>query len=390
MLRNKDILIVSDVDWKGHWVCEQHIARLLSESNRVIYVEQTRTLLAFLRKAGDTTLHAKLQLIREGIRQLGKNLFVASPPLLLPFRYLPLVYQINQRIRRFWLRRLLRKLDVNLPIVITFDPDSAGIIGGLNEALSVYYRNDRHDRRGLWFNPDFYVDKRETELMRRVSLVVALSRGLSMKSRKLGVKTLVVPNAVDAESYLRALEAKGIEPTDIGKISRPRIGVVGMLDWRIDVDLLQAVAERNSSWSLVLVGPVNSFDERMFEKLRSFKNVHFLGRKEVDRLPFYARALDVGLIPYKINEYTNDILSLKLFEYSAVGVPTVATPMAELEAYSAVVSLARNAEELEKSVANHLSGNCKQASQQLVEFAKRNTWHRRVDQLSKAIQHELG
>ena len=69
-------------------------------------------------------------------------------------------------------------------------------------------------------------------------------------------------------------------------------------------------------------------------RLRSLENVHFLGGKPVDALPGYLKALDVALIPYKLNELTRNIFPLKLYEYLAAGLPIVAAALPELEPFA--------------------------------------------------------
>ena len=381
MLQGETIVIISDVDWRGHWVCEQQISSLLSEQNRVLYIEQTRTLLSFLNKSGDTSPLNKIKLISRGVQKRRDNLFTVSPPLILPFKYLPVIYQVNQTIRLLWLKRIMKNLSFNSPIVITFDPDSGAMIGQLGEKLSIFYRNDNHDKRGLWFNPNRLVKKREAQLMNKVDLVCALTNGLARICRECNANTFVLPNGVNLELF----SGSSGEPEDISEIPHPRIGIIGMLDWRTDVELIEILAHNHQEWSIVFIGPVNPSDHKMFKKLRTMANVHFLGLKRVSDIPRYMKAVDVGLIPYKITEYTRDILSLKIFEYSASGIPTVATPMPELLKYSEFIDIADGHREFEDCILALIECPDRKKSEKLFEFVKSNTWLARVEQLSQII-----
>ncbi len=382
--------MLSDVDWDGHWVCEQQITHVLSKTNKVIYVEQIRTLLAFFNESGwDITPLRKIALIRKRVRQLTSNLFVISPPLLLPFRYLPIVRQINQRFLVYWLKGLLRRNEAKDGILITFDPDTAGVVGHLGERLSLYYRNDNHDKSGIWFNPDRLVSLRESALMRKVDLVCALSNGLAAKSRKLNVRTEVIPNGVNTDMFSDVLRLTIDEPADISGIPRPRIGTIGMLDWRTDVALLENLALNRRDWSIVLIGPVNGPDKLLFDNLRQLKNVFFLGRKKVSDVPIYIKSLDIGLIPYKIDDYTKGILSLKIFEYSAMGVPSIATPMPELFPYSEYIDFATNASDFQSRISATLKTHSEFQRKRLQEFALRNSWQQRAEHLSCVIQNGI-
>jgi Glycosyltransferase len=353
-------------------------------------VEQTRTLLAFLRKdGGDTRPLEKLKLIGRGVRRISDNLYVISPPMLLPFRYFPIIYELNQKSRLIWLKHVLKTLEIRNPILITFDPDSGEIIGRLGEKLSVYYRNDHHDRRSLWFNPDSLVRRREETLIRRVNLVFALSRDLATKCES-NQNTHVLPNGVNIAQYEQVLNEDEKVPTDIAGIPEPRIGIVGMLDWRTDVHLLEELATRQPTWSIVFVGPIASKDRVLFERLLTLQNVHFLGLKRFDEVPRYIRAMNIGLIPYKINEYTRGILSLKLFEYSAAGIPTVASAMPELQPYSGIIDIATTPDEWEASVRIKLSSHSTANASELIDFARRNSWAERVEEMSRIIQRQAG
>lgn len=217
--------------------------------------------------------------------------------------------------------------------------------------------------------------------MNKVDLVCALTNGLALKGRECNANTFVVLNGVNLELF----SGDGGEPADISEIPHPRIGIIGILDWRTDVDLLEALAQKHQEWSIVLVGPVNSAHHKMYKKLRTMANVHFLGSKSVRDISRYMKAVDVGLIPYKINEYTRDILSLKVFEYSACDIPTVATPMPELLSYSEFIHIANGPTEFEDCILASLNCPDSKKSQKLFEFSKSNTWLARVEQLSTII-----
>jgi glycosyltransferase involved in cell wall biosynthesis len=378
------VLVLSDVDWGGHWVWEQQVSALLSESRPVLYVEQSRTVLAgFAPAGGDTPFDEKRRLIRSGVRSASPNLLLVSPPLLLPFRYLPVICAANQWRRARWVNALLRGYSRDAPAVLTFEPDSRGMLARMNRSCAVYVRNDNHARRGLWFNPDRIVARRERALIRHVDAVVALSQGLAQPAVACGAQTHIVPNGVDARLFR---DSEGHEPQAMSRVPRPRIGVVGMLDRRTDVRLLETLAVRHAEWSLVMVGPVSSRDKGHFVGLRSRPNVHFLGAQQVADLPGYIGALDVGLIPYVINEYTRRILSLKIFEYSAMGVPTIATPMPELLRYAPNVSLCDGATQFERRILDALCSRSAERRAELIRFAEDNTWATRAKQVAAIIE----
>jgi hypothetical protein len=120
-------------------------------------------------------------------------------------------------------------------------------------------------------------------------------------------------------------------------IPRPRIGLVGCLDWRVDESLLVSLMVGQPDWHLVLAGPrVDPWGRR----LKRVPNVHWLGRVPVDRVRPIIRDCDVTIIPYRLTDWTRHCLPVKVFEYLAEGKPVIATPLPELDLLCDVVTIA--------------------------------------------------
>lgn len=104
--------------------------------------------------------------------------------------------------------------------------------------------------------------------------------------------------------------------------------------------LLEELFLKNPRWQLVLVGPIQKGVP--IQNLRRMKNVHFLGPRCHDRVPGVLRRMDVGLIPFVVNEFTRAINPLKVYEYLAVGLAVVASRLPELERFHGLVRLESN------------------------------------------------
>jgi glycosyltransferase involved in cell wall biosynthesis len=94
-----------------------------------------------------------------------------------------------------------------------------------------------------------------------------------------------------------------------------------------DFDLLEAVAKSQPSTSFVVVGPVDPGSKKRADSLASLANVTFLGPRPSDQMPAYVSALDVGLVPFVVDDMTRAVSPLKMYEYLAAGVPVVASPL---------------------------------------------------------------
>jgi glycosyltransferase involved in cell wall biosynthesis len=121
---------------------------------------------------------------------------------------------------------------------------------------------------------------------------------------------------------------------------RPVAGYVGVVDERLDLDLLADLAERLPDWTLRVVGPLAKIDD---STLPRSANLEYLGLTPYEELPAVMAAFDVALMPFALNEATRSISPTKTLEYLAAGLPVVSTPVPDVVAdYSDVVHLAED------------------------------------------------
>lgn len=180
----------------------------------------------------------------------------------------------------------------------------------------------------------------------------------------------LLPNGVPDFFFERAISHAD---DSIHKLPHPRIGYLGNIFSHLDFPLLEELCQRHPDWHLVLVGPVES--ERAVAGLRKFANAHFLGPRPYDQVPSILRALDVGLIPFVDNQFTRAINPLKLYEYLAVGLPTVATRLPELERFEGVIRLEKSiAIDFEAAITKILAMDRDTAGRVLVDSARPYSW----------------
>ncbi|MET0274481.1 MAG: UDP-galactopyranose mutase [Phenylobacterium sp.] len=134
------------------------------------------------------------------------------------------------------------------------------------------------------------------------------------------------PSSVDVAHFAKARTAL-VQPADQADIPRPRLGFYGVVDERMDLDLIAALADARPDWSVVIVGPVVKIDPA---SLPQRANLHYLGGKTYDELPAYLAGWDVALMPFAINESTRFISPTKTPEYLAGGRPVVSTAIVDV------------------------------------------------------------
>jgi glycosyltransferase involved in cell wall biosynthesis len=159
-------------------------------------------------------------------------------------------------------------------------------------------------------------------------------------------------------------------------------------DERLDLDAIEALAGADSSWQIVLVGPIQPGDVDE-ARLARLPNVHLLGGKPLADLPAYLKGLDAALIPYKINELTRNIFPLKLYEYLAAGLPVVAAALPELAPFADRVGLAAAPAEYPRLVREALGTDSSEARAARSAFAAANSWDARVEEISDLVEEML-
>jgi UDP-galactopyranose mutase len=134
------------------------------------------------------------------------------------------------------------------------------------------------------------------------------------------------PSSVDRNHFAQA-RAIDASPDDQAPTGRPRLGFYGVIDERMDLELIAALADAHPEWSIVMVGPVVKIDPA---ELPVRANIHYLGGKTYDELPVYLGGWDVALMPFAINDSTKFISPTKTPEYLAGGRPVVSTPITDV------------------------------------------------------------
>ena len=167
----------------------------------------------------------------------------------------------------------------------------------------------------------------EEELFARADLV--FTGGMSLFQAKRGRHPSVhaFPSSIDAAHFGRARRADRKEPADQAAIPGPRLGFFGVIDERLNLDLVEAVAALRPDWNLMMIGPVAKIDP---SSLPQRPNIHWLGSKSYDELPGYLGGWDAGFMPFALNEATRFISPTKTPEFLAAGVPVVSTSITDV------------------------------------------------------------
>ena len=167
----------------------------------------------------------------------------------------------------------------------------------------------------------------ERRLFARADLVFTGGHSLYEAKRAHHGRVHVFPSSVDAAHFAASRTAGLREPEDQRAVPRPRLGFFGVVDERMDRELLALVAETKPDWQIVVIGPVVKIDPGSLPRRR---NIHYLGPKRYSDLPSYIAGWDVAIVPFARNEATRFISPTKTLEYLAAGTPVVSTPIRDV------------------------------------------------------------
>ena len=170
--------------------------------------------------------------------------------------------------------------------------------------------------------------ERETELIDGADLVFTGGKSLFEAKRDRHPAVHCFPSSVDV-AHFKAARTHDHDPDDQVDIGYPRLGYYGVIDERIDLDLISQLADARPGWQIVMIGPVVKISE---DELPRQRNIHWLGGKSYNELPQYMAGWDVALMPFAINEATRFISPTKTPEYLAGGRVVVSTPITDVEA----------------------------------------------------------
>jgi uncharacterized SAM-binding protein YcdF (DUF218 family)/glycosyltransferase involved in cell wall biosynthesis len=382
----RDILCISSIDWDFIWQGHQEImSTLAADGHRVLFLENTGVRAPRLRD-----LPRLRQRVRNwsrgtgGFREERPNLFVFSP-IVLPLPYSRIARWINRLLLVHSIRRWMRAVGFSRPIVWTFLPTplAHGLLDHLDPALTVYYCIDDF----VSSSPEARrIASSEQAMFRRADLVFVTSEKLRARAAQYSSSVHFFPFGVRFAAFDAVRQAPRQPPEDIAALPRPIAGYVGGMHQWVDQDLIVEAARRLPHVTFAFVGPAQCD----LSRLEACPNVKLLGGRPHAQLPSYIREFDVGLVPYRLSEYTTNVYPTKLNEYLAMGIPVVATDLAEIRRFNdehgGIVAIARDADSFAAAITAAIPSSTPEDVTRRVEVARANGWVARIRRMSGLVE----
>jgi glycosyltransferase involved in cell wall biosynthesis len=164
-------------------------------------------------------------------------------------------------------------------------------------------------------------------------------------------KMRIIPNGVDTRLFRNYGSTKKELGFDIDSFI---IGYVGVLrEWVDLAPVFEALRNLNKNIKMIVVGKEGKYKENvaLATKYGVADRVHFTGMIPYYQVPKYISAMDICLIPFKLNAISQNALPLKLFEYMACEKPVISVPIPGVERVAGdLVLYARTQEEYTEKI----------------------------------------
>ena len=356
-----DLVCLSHLRWDFVYQRPQHLLGRCAKERRVFFVEEP--------VLGDGPTRLEVTAHQHGVR-------VAVP-------HLPagLDRAAAEAAQRSLLDELFEERAIRHYVLWYYTPMALGFTDHLEPLATVY---DCMDELSAFAAAPPEMLARESELLARANLVFAGGQSLYEAKRGRHPRVHAFPSSVDTAHFAKARDW-AVDPHDQAGIPGPRLGFCGVIDERLDRELLAGLADARPDWQIVMVGPVVKIDPA---DLPRRPNIHYLGGKRYEELPAYLGGWDVALLPLARNESTRFISPTKTPEYLAAGRPVVSTSIRDVvHAYgeAGLVRIADRVEEFAAAVEAALSEDRHARRAEADRFLRSMSWDRTWARMSELL-----
>ncbi len=331
---------------------------------------------------------------KAGYAKLQDNLYHYSNPALLPKVYRSAKLEnIFSRLRSLHRRTVLSNISNSKlpPILYLWHPEFSNEIGRYNEALVIYHIYDDYPNLPE-ASPDL-ADK-EIEILKKADIVFCANKSLIEAREKVVPREYIhLPQGVDFSAFLNSYQNIN-QPPDIADIPHPRIGYIGRINKKVNLDLIDKITTSRNKWNFVFIGPLDRevSSSKEISNLKNTGNTHFLGAKDYKNVPDYWHAIDIAIIPYnhEPGQWAFYGSPLKLQEAFAAGICVVISPLNEAQAYGSLIKVAETPEQWITAIESALSEIGDEVKiKERTDYAAKNSWDSRVSLIENTIRFNL-
>ena len=398
---NHYLVWMAGVSWDGIRGTDRHMVTAMACHSRILWVDPpVSPVTADLRRsAAHYSLRPEISAVNRRVTRLT--------PKVMPGFSRPGVRVTTAALVRLQVRWALRRLGIQpFAVVTTYPGDLLGYWGG--NVVNVFYGTDDYvagaELMGLSAH---YQLRQEIEVVGRADVVVAVSPQLAERWAGFGASPVVIPNGCWPIKF-----GEWAAPPELKDLPQPVVGLIGQLSDRIDLSVLDAIAD--AGFSLLIVGPLDPrWKQQRFKELVSRPHVYYMGQVPAEAVPSYLAAIDIGITPYRDIPFNRASFPLKTLEYLGAGVPVVSTDIPAARWLRAdlargeqarwadrIMALAGNSADFVNAIRRIAASGAPSAvgggfsgvaakdptrASQCIAFAAKHTWERRANSFASVL-----
>ncbi len=316
------LIVFSHLRWDFVYQRPQHLLSRIARTHPVIYIEEP--------VHSEESAHFEETGPAPGVVVLRPHTSVCEPGF----------HPDQIRVIQPLLAEFLRTNGIDETMAWFYTPMALPLLSTLDPSVVVY---DCMDELASFKDAPQGMREQEQALMKCADIVFTGGVSLYEAKREMHRNLHCQPSAVDVDHFApsrldefspHAWQALSLQ----AHLNRPRLGYFGVIDERMNLKLLAALADAHPQWSIVMVGPIAKIDP---STLPWRDNIHWLGPQPYGRLPYLVRDWDVCLMPFALNDATQYISPTKTLEYLAAEKPVVSTAVRDVVSlYGDVVHIA--------------------------------------------------
>jgi UDP-galactopyranose mutase len=280
---------------------------------------------------------------------------------------------------------LLRDVGARDPALWYYTPLALGFTDHIKASAIVY---DCMDELSLFHGAPPALTACEKILLDRADVVFTGGHSLYEHKRHLHHNIFPFPSSVDVPHFAKARELQD-DPPDQAEIPHPRVGFFGVVDERMDIALLEELADTRPDLQIVMIGPVVKIDPAILPRR---PNIHWLGGKKYDELPSYLAGWDVAMLPFALCDATRFISPTKTPEYLAAGKPVVSTSIRDVVkpyGHQGLAWIADTAADFAVAIDEALASNRAARLAQADAFLADLSWDRTWSQMWRHVERAM-
>ena len=239
---------------------------------------------------------------------------------------IPLLFkpeQIAVKFNTYQLNRLIDRLNIEVVVnanALLFDIKNIKV-------PVIYDLVDDH----LEVNPDIGLNKKRIKKIKEdisnSKGVICVTEFVEKKAKILNNNTITIENGVYVERFKNAKSIK----KELGIFDKKVFGFIGGIEeWTGLGEAIEnylKIKDKNTAF-LVVGGNDGEYYQNLVKTYS--QDIYFVGKVSPNEVAKYFKSIDIGLIPFRLNDFTHNALPIKALEYALGGASVISTKLAYL------------------------------------------------------------